>query len=167
MALVTLIAAVARNGAIGKDNRLLWQLPEDMQRFKALTLGHAVLMGRKTWESLPAKFRPLPGRRNIVISRNANLQLPGAAIAHNLINAISAAGDENVFVIGGGEVYNHALPLADRLELTEVDDAPAGDAFFPTVDRRLWQETARESHPATATAPAYAFVTYKRSTQST
>jgi len=164
---VTLIAAVARNGAIGKDNQLLWQLPEDMQRFKALTLGNLVLMGRKTWESLPAKFRPLPGRRNIVVSRNASYQAPGATVALSLNDAISAAGIEHVFIIGGAEIYSQALLLADRLELTEVDDAPAGDAFFPAVDRQRWQETARELRLATDTAPAYAFVTYERATQST
>lgn len=167
MARVTLIAAVGRNGAIGKDNRLLWQLPEDMQRFKALTLGHTVLMGRKTWESLPAKFRPLPGRRNIVVSRNAAYQASGAAVALGLNDATLAADDESIFVIGGAEIYNQALLLADRLELTEVDDAPVGDAFFPAVDHQHWKEIARESRPATATAPAYAFVTYERATQST
>lgn len=159
---LTLIAAVAKNGAIGKDNRLLWNLPEDMQRFKKLTLGHAVLMGRKTWESLPEKFRPLPGRRNIVVTRNPGYRLSGATVAHTPSEAIAAAGDESIFVIGGAEIYREALPLADRLELTEVDDAPEGDAFFPMVDRLLWNETARESRPATATAPAYDFVSYER-----
>ncbi len=165
--LLTLIAAVARNSAIGKDNRLLWQLPEDMQRFKALTIGHAVLMGRKTWESLPARFRPLPGRHNIVLSRHTIGQFSGATVAHTLDDAIHAAGDGQVFIIGGGDVYAQAMLLADRLELTEVDDAPAGDAFFPAVDRLTWKETGRKSRPATATAPAYAFVTYERATQST
>jgi dihydrofolate reductase len=165
--LLTLIASVARNGAIGRDNQLLWRLPEDMRRFKALTLGHAVLMGRKTWESLPPKFRPLPGRHNIVISRNEGYRLPDATVAHSLDEAFVTAGAGQVFVIGGAEIYTQALALADRLELTEVDDAPAGDAFFPAVDKQLWKETAHESHPATATAPAYAFVTYERSTQST
>jgi dihydrofolate reductase len=167
VALLTLIASVARNGAIGKDNQLLWRLPEDMRRFKALTTGHAVLMGRKTWESLPLKFRPLPGRLNIVVSRNKDYRLSDATVARSLDEAIVAAGAGQVFVIGGAEIYNQALVLADRLELTEVNDAPTGDTFFPTVDKRLWKETARESHPATATTPAYAFVTYERSTQST
>lgn len=167
MARVTLIAAVARNAAIGRDNRLLWQLPEDMQRFKALTVGHAVVMGRRTWESLPAKFRPLPGRRNIVVSRSVGYQLSDATVARSLTEAIAAAGEESVFIIGGAEVYREALRLADRLELTEVDDAPVADVFFPAVDPQQWQETARASRPATATTPAYAFVTYERATQST
>ena len=167
MALVTLIAAVARNRAIGKDNRLLWQLSEDMQRFKALTLGHTVVMGRKTWESLPAKFRPLPGRRNVVVSRNSAYQAVGATVTHSLEEAISVVGNESMFVIGGAEIYNQALLLADRLELTEVDDTPAGDAFFPEVNNRRWKETARVARPATETTPAYAFVTYERATQST
>ena len=164
---LTLIAAVARNGAIGKGNRLLWQIPEDMKRFKALTLGHAVLMGRKTWESLPEKFRPLPGRKNIVLSRHTYDQLPGASVKNTLDQAIDAAGGDDLFVIGGAEVYQQALLLADRLELTEVDDAPEGDAFFPAIDHKHWCETARVSRPATATTPAYAFVTYEPATQST
>jgi dihydrofolate reductase len=164
---LTLIAAVARNGAIGKNNGLLWRLPEDMQRFKALTVGHTVLMGRKTWESLPPKFRPLPERHNIVVSRNGGYHLSDATVAHSLDEAIAAAGDGQVFVIGGAEIYNQVLTLADRLELTEVDDAPAGDAFFPAVNKQLWQETARQPRPATTTTPAYDFVTYERATQST
>lgn len=157
-----LIAAVARNGAIGKDNRLLWHLPEDMKRFKQLTLGHAVLMGRKTWESLPEKFRPLPGRQNIVMTRDDAYRAEGAVVVHSLAEAIAAAGSTAVFVIGGADIYGQTLTQADRLELTEVDDAPVGDVFFPTVDRALWQELARERHPATATAPAYDFVSYVR-----
>ena len=164
---LTLIAAVGRNRAIGRDNRLLWKLPEDMQRFKALTLGHVVLMGRKTWESLPEKFRPLPGRHNIVLSRETYDQLSGAVVAHTLGDAIAAAGDRKIFVIGGAEVYEQALLEADRLELTEVDDDPHGDAFFPEVDQHRWKEIARDSRPATAITPPYAFVTYERSTQST
>lgn len=157
-----LIAAVARNGAIGKDNRLLWHLPEDMKRFKQLTLGHAVLMGRKTWESLPEKFRPLPGRQNIVMTRDDAYRAEGAVVVHSLAEAIAAAGSTAVFVIGGADIYGQLLAQADRLELTEVDDAPVGDVFFPTVDRALWQELTRERHPATATAPAYDFVSYVR-----
>jgi dihydrofolate reductase len=157
-----LIAAVARNGAIGKDNRLLWHLPEDMKRFKQLTLGHAVLMGRKTWESLPEKFRPLPGRQNIVMTRDDAFCADGAVVVHSLAEAIAAADTTAVFVIGGAEIYAQSLAQADRLELTEVDDAPVGDVFFPTLDRELWQETIRERHPATATAPAYDFVSYVR-----
>lgn len=157
-----LIAAVGANRAIGKDNRLLWSLPEDMKRFKALTLGHAVLMGRKTWESLPPKFRPLPGRRNIVLSRDPHYRAEGATVAAGLDAALAAAGTGKVFVIGGADIYALTLPRAQALELTEVRDAPAADAFFPVVDPAPWHETAREAHPATDTAPAYDFVTYRR-----
>ena len=164
---VTLVAAVGRNRAIGHENQLLWKLPEDMQRFKALTLGNAVLMGRKTWESLPEKFRPLPGRKNIVLSRETYSTLSGATVAHTFEDAISAAGNDAIFVIGGAEVYQRALMEADRLEITEVGDAPEADAFFPDIDLHRWKETSRESRSATATAPAFAFVTYERATQST
>ena len=165
--LLTLVAALGRNSAIGKDSRLLWQLPEDMQRFKALTFGHSVLMGRKTWESLPAKFRPLPGRQNIVLSRNPHYQLPDAVVARTLDQGVSVSADSDLFVVGGAEIYGLAIAIAARLELTEVDDAPAADAFFPAFRRIDWRETRRVSRPASANAPAYAFVTYTRATQST
>lgn len=165
--MLTLIAAVGRNGAIGKDHRLLWQLPEDMQRFKILTLGHSVLMGRKTWESLPTKFRPLPGRQNIVLSRDPKYALPDAIVAYTLDQGISASAGKEIFVIGGAEIYGLAIAQAARLELTEVDDAPEGDAFFPAFDRKRWRESARVARHATATTPAYAFVTYEPATQST
>ncbi len=158
---LTLIAAVAANGVIGKDNRLPWHLPEDLGHFKALTTGHAVIMGRKTWESLPAKFRPLPQRVNIVVTRDAAFRAAGAVAAHSLADAIAAAGAADAFVIGGAEIYAQALPLADRLELTEVDVASDGDAFFPDFDRNAWHETARARHRS-ATGLDYAFVTYQR-----
>lgn len=158
---LTLIAAVAANGVIGKDNRLPWHLPEDLGHFKALTTGHAVIMGRKTWESLPAKFRPLPQRVNIVVTRDAAFRAAGAEVAHSLADAIAAAGDADAFVIGGADLYAQALPLAGRLELTEIDVACDGDAFFPEVDRGDWRETARARHRS-ATGLDYAFVTYQR-----
>jgi dihydrofolate reductase len=158
---LTIIAAVARNGVIGRDNQLLWRLPEDMQRFKALTTGHAVVMGRKTWESLPEKFRPLPNRRNIVVTRDATWRAAGATVAHSLDAAIAAAGEAAAFVIGGAEIYALALPLATRLELTEIDADFAGDARFPPFDRAAWRETARERRVANADFP-YDFVTYER-----
>ncbi len=159
---IVLIAAIARNGVIGRDNRLLWNLPEDMAHFKALTQGHAVLMGRKTWESLPARFRPLPGRRNIVISRQAGYAAPGAELAPSLDAALAlVAGQTSVFVIGGADIYRQALPLADRLELTEIDLEPEGDASFPIWDRGQWRETARHANRS-ETGLAYAFVTWKR-----
>ena len=117
MTAVILIAAVARNGGIGRDNELLWRLPEDMARFKALTMGRPVIMGRKTWDSLPPKFRPLPGRRNLVLSRDSSLQLEGAEVFGTLTDALAACADSTeLFVIGGAQIYAEALPLADRLE---------------------------------------------------
>ena len=162
MTVVSLIAGVARNGGIGRNNALLWHLPEDMARFKALTLGHPVIMGRKTWASLPAKFRPLPGRRNIVLSRDAGLQLDGAECFVSLTDALAACADAaHVSVIGGAQIYAEALPLADRLELTEIDADFDADVFFPVWDRAAFIETSRE----VKTAPqgwGFDFVTYDR-----
>ena len=153
-----LIAAVAKNGVIGKDNALLWNLPQDMAHFKALTAGHTVIMGRKTWESLPARFRPLPGRRNIVISRQAGYAAPGAEVADSLEKALQLASTAAfAFIIGGEQIYRLALARADRLEITEVDLAPEGDAWFPAINAVDWQETARTP------AAGCAFVTYRRS----
>lgn len=159
--ILTLIAAVARNGVIGIDNHLPWHLPADLTHFKTLTLGQTVIMGRKTWESLPDKFRPLPGRRNIVVTRDAAYHAAGATVAASLPAAISAASSGEAFVIGGAELYAAALPLADRLQLTEIDAAFDGDTHFPAFDRGQWQETARETH-RDAAGFGYAFVTYQR-----
>ncbi|MDR3411002.1 MAG: dihydrofolate reductase [Formivibrio sp.] len=157
---ISLIAAVASNKAIGFNNQLLWRLPDDLKRFKALTLGHPILMGRKTFESLG---RPLPGRRNIVVSRNPECRFAGAEVFASLEVAIAAcAGAEKMYVIGGAEIYRQALELADVLELTEVDDAPVGDAFFPELAKELWQETSRESHVDAASGVHYDFVEYRR-----
>lgn len=158
-----LIAAVARDGVIGIDNRLPWRLPEDLKHFKALTTGQAVVMGRKTWESLPPNFRPLPDRTNIVVTRTADYRAAGATVVHSLPEALAAAAGRSAYIIGGAEIYAQALPLADRLELTEVDATYAGDAFFPAFDRSAWHETAREQHRS-ATGLDYAFVTYRRDT---
>ena len=138
---IIIIAAVAKNRVIGKDNQLLWNIPEDMAHFKALTQGHAVLMGRKTWESLPERFRPLPGRRNIVITRQADYAAPGAALAKSLEQGIAAAQDaEKLFIIGGAEIYAQAMPLANTLEITEVGLEPEGDAWFPEISQAIWRE---------------------------
>ena len=158
---LTLIAAVARNGVIGIDQRLPWRLPADLKRFKALTLGHSVIMGRKTWESLPTNFRPLPGRRNIVVTRDASYRAAGATIVHSLPAAITAAGHGEAFIIGGAELYAAALPLADSLQLTEIDATFEGDTHFPAVAPREWREAAREGHRDEA-GLGYAFVTYER-----
>ncbi|MDR0776084.1 MAG: dihydrofolate reductase [Azonexus sp.] len=159
---IVLIAAIARNHVIGRDNQLLWNVPEDMAHFKALTQGHAVLMGRKTWESLPARFRPLPGRRNIVVSRQIDYAAPGAELAPSLDAALALmAGQKTVFVIGGADIYRQALTLADRLELTELDLEPEGDAWFPVWDHSQWRESARQTQRS-KTGLGYAFVTWKR-----
>lgn len=157
---IILIAAVAKNRAIGLNNQLLWRLPEDLKRFKALTLGHPILMGRKTFESLG---RPLPGRRNLVVSRHPEWRAEGAEVFSSLDAAIAACvGLDKVYVIGGAEVYRQALPLADAMELTEVDDAPVGDVFFPEFTSQEWQETSRESHVDPINGIHYDFVDYRR-----
>jgi dihydrofolate reductase len=158
---LTLIAALAKNGVIGIANKLPWHLPEDLQHFKALTTGQAVIMGRKTWESLPPKFRPLPGRHNIVVTRDGGYVADGATVVHSLEEAAAAAGESTAFVIGGAELYRQALPLCGRLELTEIDADFAGDAHFPDFDRAAWREVARTTGRAAAGFD-YAFVSYQR-----
>ena len=144
--MLSLIAAVARNRAIGKDNQLLWHLPEDMKHFRETTCGKPVVMGRKTWESLPEKFRPLPGRQNIVVSRDPAYKAHGADLAGSLEGALALAGGaEEVFVIGGEQLYRAALPFADRLYLTEVELEPEADAFFPELNPAVWQEVERRA----------------------
>jgi dihydrofolate reductase len=156
---ITLIAAIARNGVIGRNNKLPWKLSADLQHFKALTMGHPMIMGRKTWESLPGR---LPGRPHIVVSRNPDYRAEGASVVTSLAAAIAAAGDtDEVFVIGGAELYSQALAIADRLQLTEIAADFEGDARFPAYDRAAWQETAREQHRAESGFD-YAFVTYER-----
>jgi len=157
-----LIAAVAKNGVIGSDNALPWHLPEDLKHFKELTTGHAVIMGRKTWESLPARFRPLPARHNIVVTRNRAYVAEGASVVHTLEDAIQRVGaGRTAFVIGGAELYAHALPLATRLALTEIDAEIDGDAYFPARVAAEWRETARDAQVA-ASGLRYAFVTFDR-----
>lgn len=167
---ISLIAAVARNGAIGRGQQLLWQLPADLRHFRETTSGKAVIMGRKTWESLPTAFRPLPNRHNIVVSGNPAYLASGATLAGSLQAAIRLAGDSGeVFVIGGADLYRQSLPLAKRLYLTEVAaDAPA-DRFFPEISPAEWQEVSRRAgnvrSPAadsTGELPAFDFVVYER-----
>jgi dihydrofolate reductase len=163
MTRLVLIAGVARNGAIGRGNALLWRLPEDLKHFRRATLGHPVVMGRRTWDSLPAQFRPLPGRRNLVVTRNARWQADGAERAGSLDEALQrVAGAPQAFVIGGGELYALALARADELLLTEIDaDFPDADIFFPAWDRAQWREVARQRGGADAPW-RYDFVTYRR-----
>ncbi len=156
---ISLIAALARNRVIGREGALPWNLPEDLRRFKALTLGHPILMGRRTWESIG---RPLPGRRNVVITRQAGYTAPGAEVFHDLDAALAAVtGVPEVFVIGGGEVYAAALPIADRLHLTELHDDVEGDARFPPFDPAQWAQSSREPRVAPG-GLRYDFVVYDR-----
>jgi dihydrofolate reductase len=159
---ISLVAAVARNGVIGRDGTVPWRLGEDMQRFRELTTGHPVLMGRRTWESLPNRFRPLPGRRNVVVTRNPEWRGEGVERAGSLEEALDLVEDaERVFVIGGAELYASALPLADELVLTEIDADVDGDTFFPAFPRADFEEITREAH-VTSDGTAFAFVTYGR-----
>lgn len=159
---IIIIAAVGKNRVIGKDNQLLWNIPEDMAHFKSLTAGNTVIMGRKTWESLPPRFRPLPGRRNIVITRQSDFAAPGAETANSLEAAITLAKSEKaVFIIGGGEIYAQAMSLADRLEITEVALDPEGDSWFPEIVAVDWLETAKKI-PSSASGTGFCFVSYRR-----
>jgi dihydrofolate reductase len=156
-----LIFARAANGVIGNNNTLPWHLPEDLAHFKRTTLGCPVIMGRKTWDSLPPKFRPLPGRRNIVITRQADWQETGAYPAHNLQEALQLCEQApDVWVIGGAQLYALAEPMAHTAVVTEIEKAFEGDAFAPTFGPQ-WAETARMRH-VSATGLPYSFVTYTR-----
>ena len=159
---ITLIVAVADNGVIGNRGALPWRIPEDMRRFKALTMGKPVIMGRKTWDSLPKK--PLPGRLNIVMTRDPSFRAEGAQVVRSFSEAVAAAEQDSptdAVVIGGEAVFAAALPLASRIELTEVAASPEGDTFMPVFDRSLWRETARNG-PHTTGEVRYSFVTLER-----
>ncbi|HEX5539133.1 MAG TPA: dihydrofolate reductase [Methylophilaceae bacterium] len=156
---LSLIAAIARNRVIGLNNALPWHLPEDLKRFRALTTGHHIIMGRKTYESLN---RLLPERTTVIVTRNAEYSVAGAVMANSLPQAIAAsAADEEIFLIGGAELYRDGLPLAQTLYVTEIDAEFDGDAFFPEFDLVQWQETAREKHISAQGLP-FAYVTYRR-----
>jgi dihydrofolate reductase len=157
---ISLVVAVARNGVIGRDNDLPWRIPEDLKRFKALTMGKPVIMGRKTWDSLPKK--PLPGRTNIVVTRNPEFRTEGAIVAHSFTEAVEkAAGANEIAVIGGEAIFAEALPIADIIHMTQVNASPEGDAFMPLIDRSQWRESARDG-PHSAHGLQYSFVTLER-----
>ena len=146
MSRVSLVVAVSRNGVIGRDGGLPWHLSSDLKLFKAITLGKPIIMGRKTWESLPRK--PLPGRVNIVITRKAGFAGEGAVVVHTVEQALAAAGDvEEVAIIGGGEIYNLFMPIADRIYRTDVDLDVEGDTLFPALPASDWAETSAEAFP--------------------
>ncbi len=159
MTTLSMIVAVARGGVIGLNNTLPWHLPEDLKRFRALTTGHHIIMGRKTYESLN---RLLPGRTTVIVTRNTDYAVEGALIAHSLEAAVALAQhDDEPFLIGGAELYQQGVKLARRLYLTEIDAEFKGDAFLPAFDLSTWQETARESHVAENGLP-FSYVTYER-----
>jgi dihydrofolate reductase len=157
---VSLIAAVASNGVIGRDNALIWHIPADLAHFKKITHGHPIIMGRRTWESIG---RALPGRRNIVITRRQAWQADGAETAASLAEALALCAEApEVFVIGGAQVYADALPLAHRLWLTEIDAQPDGHVRFPDWPREDFEQVSREHHEAREGLPAYDFALYER-----
>ena len=158
---VSLICAVSQNGVIGANNRLPWRLPADLKRFKRLTMGHPVIMGRKTFESIG---KPLPGRTNILITRQEDFQAPGCRAAASLEEALELCGnDPEIFVIGGASVYSQALPFADRIYLTQIHHDFQGNTRLFPIDPAAWQETSREDFPADSQNPySYSFLTYER-----
>jgi dihydrofolate reductase len=159
---LTLIVAAGENDAIGKDNKLIWHLSDDLKRFKVLTSGHSIIMGRKTFETFP---KPLPNRKHIVISRQQNYKVPdGVIVVNNLDDAIDAArGDAQPFVIGGGEIYKQAMPFASKIELTRVHESFDADTFFPKVNMSVWNEIDKTFHPKDAQHEySFSFITYER-----
>jgi dihydrofolate reductase len=158
--MISIIAAVGDNNVLGKNNRLLWHLPADLRRFKRLTMGYPVIMGRKTFESLG---RPLSGRENIVISRNASFRPESVRVFNSLEEALKAYQDRSVFIIGGAEIYRQVIDRADRIYLTRIFHRFEGDAFFPTIDEQFWKVEKMEVHEPDEKNPyRYAFIDYVR-----
>lgn len=164
--IVSLIAALSENRVIGKNNDLPWRLPDDMKYFMETTSGHYVIMGRKNYQSLPEKFRPLPNRTNIVITRSPGFSAPGCQVVHTLTHALEIAHKANqteVFIIGGAEIYTLSLPHAHRLYLTEIKAEVAGDTYFPNVKLTEWKELSRRRHSVDTKHPfAFDFVVYEK-----
>jgi dihydrofolate reductase len=156
---IVLVLARAANGTIGKDGGMPWHIPADLRHFKQVTKGRPMIMGRKTFDSLPGL---LDGRRHIVLTRDLDWEEDGAEVVHSVEEALKRANGPHVCVIGGAEIYSLFLPLADRVELTEIAASPDGDAIVPALDMAVWQEIARESHTAQGGTPAYDFVTLVR-----
>jgi len=161
MSKVSIIVAMAQNRTIGVNNTLPWRCPEDLKHFKTLTMGYHMIMGRKTFDSIG---KPLPGRTTVIVTRNTELKVEGCLVAHSLQEAITASKDDaEIFIVGGAEIYAQALPLADTLYITEIQQDVDGDAHFPEFDRNAWQETAREVRSQTEPQTLqYHFVTYRR-----
>ena len=158
--MITIIAAIGKNRELGKDNDLIWHLPNDLKRFKKVTSGHDVIMGRKTYESLG---RPLPNRTNIIITRNTNYKAEGCIVLNSLEAALKTATDSNPYILGGGNIYRQAIKIADVLDLTLVDATLDADVFFPEIDTTVWKETSREDFKADEKHKYnYSFVTFER-----
>lgn len=159
---ISIIVAMAQNRTIGINNTLPWRCPADLKHFKSLTMGHHMIMGRKTFDSIG---KPLPGRTTVVVTRNPELKIDGCIVTHSLDQAIAAcAGDEEIFIVGGAELYAQALPLADTIYLTEIQQDVSGDAHFPVFNQQQWREIAREPHTQETPQPlTYHFVTLQRS----
>jgi dihydrofolate reductase len=157
--MITIIAAIADNNALGKDNQLIWHLPADLKRFKKVTLGHHIIMGRKTFESLG---KPLPKRTTIIITRNKNYKQAGCIVVNSLSEAVEAAkADPNPYILGGAEIYKQAMKIADKLDITFVHHTFEADAFFPEIDVNEWEEISREDFEANElNAYNYSFVTF-------
>jgi dihydrofolate reductase len=164
--IISLIAAMAENRVIGKNNDLPWHLPDDMKYFMQTTKGHHCIMGRKNYDSIPEKFRPLPNRTNIVVTRQSNFDAPGCQIVNSLESALEIAAKNNepeVFVIGGADIYRLGLPYATRLYITEIKSPVAGDIFFPAFDKKDWEEISRVPHDADERHKyAFDFVVYEK-----
>lgn len=164
--IISMIAALSRNRVIGKDNDLPWRLPDDMKFFMQTTSGHHVIMGRKNYESLPEKFRPLPNRTNIVVTRQPGYTAKNCKVVHSLADGIEiakSAGETELFIIGGSQIYDQALGVSGRLYLTEIDSDIEGDAYFPDLNPKMWKEVSRQHHPADERhIYSFDFVTYRR-----
>tara|TARA_X000000950_G_scaffold203873_1_gene245410 strand:- start:8958 stop:9452 length:495 start_codon:yes stop_codon:yes gene_type:complete len=160
---ITIIVAVAANNVIGKNNDLIWHISEDLKRFKALTSGHAIIMGRKTFESLP---KALPNRTNIVVTRNRSYRAEGALVCSSMENALQlVVNDQQPFIIGGGEIYRHALSFANTIELTRVHRDFEGDTFFPEIDSKYWELVWEEPQTKALDNLPYSFLTYQKKKQ--
>ncbi len=166
--IISLIAAVSKNHVIGKENDLPWRLPDDMKYFMQTTKDHYVIMGRKNYESLPEKFRPLPHRTNIVVTRKKDFNAPGCMVVHSVDEGLALgkqARQDQLFIIGGSEIYKLGLPIADKLFLTEIDAVIEGDTFFPEFNKLNWKEVSRITHEADVRhAYAFDFVIYEKLT---
>ena len=167
--IISLIAALSKNRVIGKHNDLPWYLPDDMKYFMQTTKGHHTIMGRKNYDSIPEKFRPLPNRTNIVVTRQHSFKAPGCIVVNSVERGLDISkdnGEQEVFIIGGAEIYKLGIPHADRLYLTEIDAVIDGDTFFPDVDKRAWRELSRKNHPPDERHPyPFDFVVYEKNSK--